>query len=195
MVRRNAATLKETAMKHQRVAIPFRGGSYSLTNPQRPHQGTVWDPRWATTAAAGKVYGLYSQIYPFHVIGKLMAFLRSKIQTLFEVEDMDTCTPASRTPTVWKLTFQGDTARPFTSLQELRDTVRVRIADHRLAQALPSTSDNQASASPPLSGLQDSNREQRIPKPVDREQGILPPGVDMQPEPREPQPWITHRAQ
>ena len=35
-----------------------------------------------------------------------MAFLWNKIQTPFEVEDMDTCTPASRTSTMWKLTFQ-----------------------------------------------------------------------------------------
>ena len=35
-----------------------------------------------------------------------MAFLRNKIQTPFEVEDMNTCTPASRTSTMWKLTFQ-----------------------------------------------------------------------------------------
>ncbi|CAH0517573.1 unnamed protein product [Peronospora belbahrii] len=58
----------ETAMNHQRVAIPYRGESYSLTNPHRPHQGTVLGPSarpgWGTTAAAGGVYGLYTQFDP-----------------------------------------------------------------------------------------------------------------------------------
>ncbi|CAH0521722.1 unnamed protein product [Peronospora belbahrii] len=51
----------------------------------------------------------------------------------------------------------GDTARPFASLEKLRDSVRVRIADHRLAQASLSTSDAQVSAPPLLYGLRASN--------------------------------------
>ena len=261
---------RETAVKHQRVAIPFRGGSYSLTNPHRPHQGIVWDRQRSSDGHQIRRQAEYTvyirNLTRFHDIGKLMAFLRTNIQTPFEVEDMDTCTPTSRTSTVWKLTFQlagcptflqgvvrimwfgailivshpnvgrrfqclqcgnighpiarcsfsdaqlrgpgaivvaeqdiaglGDTARPFASLKELRDTVRARIAGHRLAQESLSTPDNMAPVPPTSTRLQDSDREsQRLPKPVDREEGILPPGVELQPEPREPQPWITHRAQ
>ena len=194
-----------------------------------------------------------------------MAFLQNKIQTPFEVEDMDTCTPASRTSTMWKLTFQlsdcpiflqgavrviwfgailvvshpnvgrrvqclqcgnightiarcifsdaqlrglgaivaaeqdiaglGDIARPFASLQELRDTVRARITDHRSASVSSSTPGQPTVAPPAPTGLRDSARDpQRNPKPVDREEGILPPDEELQPVPKDPQPWITHRA-
>ena len=34
---------KETTRKHHGMALPFRGGCYSLANPHRPQHGTVWD--------------------------------------------------------------------------------------------------------------------------------------------------------
>ena len=89
----------------------------------------------------------------------------------------------------------GDTARPFASLQELRDTVRARIADLHSASVSPSTPEQPSTAPPTPTGLRDSNRDpQRNPKPVDREEVILPPDVELQPEPKDPQPWITYRA-
>ena len=42
----------------------------------------------------------------FNEIGRLAAYLKSKIPTRFEFEDLDTYCPISRTSTTWKVTFQ-----------------------------------------------------------------------------------------
>ena len=61
--------------------------------------------------------------------------------------------------------------------------------------ASPSTPGQPSTAPSTPIKLRDSNRyPQHNPKPVNREEGILPPDVELQPEPKDPQPWITHRA-
>ena len=42
----------------------------------------------------------------FSDIGKLAAFLKVKIQTDFDMDDMDTHTPESRTSTIWRVAFK-----------------------------------------------------------------------------------------
>ena len=70
----------------------------------------------------------------------------------------------------------GDTAHPFASLQELRDTVRA----HRSAKVSSSTPGQPTVAPPAPTVLRDSARDtQRNPNPVDREEGI-PLEVDLQ---------------
>ena len=48
---------------------------------------------------------LFFNLTLFDDIGCISAYLRSKIQTDFELDDMDTCTSNSRTSTAWKITF------------------------------------------------------------------------------------------
>ena len=42
----------------------------------------------------------------FSDIGKIAAFLKTNIPTDFDMDDMDTHTPNSRTSTIWKVTFK-----------------------------------------------------------------------------------------
>ncbi|CAH0489505.1 unnamed protein product [Peronospora farinosa] len=66
----------------------------------------------------------------------------------------------------------------------------------KLTRETHRTPGTQTTAPPTHAGQSDSNREpQRNLKPVDREEGTLPADVELQPEPKEPQPWITHRTQ
>ncbi|KAI9996223.1 hypothetical protein PInf_013606 [Phytophthora infestans] len=56
----------------------------------------------------------------FTDVGRLVAYLQQHIATKFEMDDMDTCTPDSRTSTVWKLTVQPAECPDF-----LRGIVRI----------------------------------------------------------------------
>lgn len=97
------------AIEVQDVHIPFQGTVYTLENVHHPTRGSVWsnqrgpDGRSGHTSAEYTVY-LYN-LSRFNEIGRVAAYLKSKIPTEFDLEDMDTCNPNSRTSTVWKVTF------------------------------------------------------------------------------------------
>uniref|UniRef100_A0AAV1USB4 CCHC-type domain-containing protein n=1 Tax=Peronospora matthiolae TaxID=2874970 RepID=A0AAV1USB4_9STRA len=97
------------AKAHQDVVVPFQGRAYTLENVHHPVRGSVWlnqrgpDGRSSHPRAAYTI--LLYNLTRFDDIGRIAAYLRSKIPTDFELEDMDTCTPNSRTSTAWKVTF------------------------------------------------------------------------------------------
>uniref|UniRef100_A0AAV1TWG6 CCHC-type domain-containing protein n=1 Tax=Peronospora matthiolae TaxID=2874970 RepID=A0AAV1TWG6_9STRA len=94
------------AKAHQDVVVTFQGRAYTLENVHHPVRGSVWlnqrgpDGRSSHPRAAYTI--LLYNLTRFDDIGRIAAYLRSKIPTDFELEDMDTCTPNSRTSTAWK---------------------------------------------------------------------------------------------
>lgn len=113
-----------TARKYQLMYIQFPKQIYALANVHGPDAGTVWDLQlaWDGTRPA--------MIQEFEVnihnitrltdIGRLTAYLEKHVSTGFDLEDMDTSTPDSRTSKVWRLTMKSMECPEF-----LRGIVRV----------------------------------------------------------------------
>uniref|UniRef100_A0AAV1TMW8 CCHC-type domain-containing protein n=1 Tax=Peronospora matthiolae TaxID=2874970 RepID=A0AAV1TMW8_9STRA len=100
---------RNKAKKLQDVQVPFQGRVYTLENAHQPVRGSLWLNQRGPDGRSGYPRSAYTIILynltRFDDIGRIAAYLRSKIQTEFELEDMDTCTPNSRTSTAWKVTF------------------------------------------------------------------------------------------
>ena len=83
---------------------------YRLRNPHAPCAGSVWNRQVGSdgtrlTKVTEYVVLLYN-VTRFMDIGRLTAFFTEHISAEVELENLDACTPNSRTSTVWKLTVQ-----------------------------------------------------------------------------------------
>ena len=74
-------------------------GTRSVWGRQQGPNGRNWQQRAEYTI-------VLHNLTRFNEIGRVMAYLKSKIPTYFELEDLDTYCPQSRTSTPWKVTFQ-----------------------------------------------------------------------------------------
>ncbi|KAL3658992.1 hypothetical protein V7S43_015877 [Phytophthora oleae] len=101
---------RATAKKFELVAVPYKGMVHRVRNMHGPDVGTVWGrqlDRYGVRTAERTMYEvkLYN-ITRFMDIGWLTAYLQKHIAAEVELEDMDVCTPNSRTSTIWKLTVK-----------------------------------------------------------------------------------------
>ena len=101
---------RETAERLKHVRIPYRGRVYTLSNAHRPERGSVWGRQQGPTGHTWHQRAEYTivlhNLTRFNEIGRVAAYLKSKIPTAFEFEDLDTYCPMSRTSTSWRVTFQ-----------------------------------------------------------------------------------------
>ena len=92
------------------ATIPYRGALYRVSNMHPPVKGSVWARQLDTGGvrlAAQREYVVQLQnVTRCTDIGRLTAFFEANIAAGVELDDMDTCTPNSRTSTVWKLTVK-----------------------------------------------------------------------------------------
>lgn len=101
---------RTTAARHKDVRVPFYGGVYRLQNAHRTEQGSIWQRQHGLN---GKPRGRRVE-YTVHLhnlsrfsdVGRIAAYFKAKIPTEFEMEDLDTHTPESRTSTIWRVTFK-----------------------------------------------------------------------------------------
>uniref|UniRef100_A0AAV1TTE6 Uncharacterized protein n=1 Tax=Peronospora matthiolae TaxID=2874970 RepID=A0AAV1TTE6_9STRA len=101
---------RATATKFQNTLVPFRRKIYRLHNRHAPTSGSVWDRQVGAdgtrlTMQTEYVIRLYN-VTRYMDIGRFTAFLTAHISPEFDLEPLDTCTPDSRTSTVWRLTIQ-----------------------------------------------------------------------------------------
>jgi hypothetical protein len=113
-----------TARKYQDMMIPFKKGIYRVVNPHSPDSGSVWNRqkgRDGVRRSDQRVYviDMYN-VTRFTDVGRLAAYLTKHMQAEFDMEDLDTCTPNSRTSTVWRLTIKSAECPQF-----LRGVVRI----------------------------------------------------------------------
>ncbi|CAI5726723.1 unnamed protein product [Hyaloperonospora brassicae] len=113
-----------TARNFELVAVPFRGVIYRVANQHPPSKGSVWARqigRDGTRLARVREYAVeLHNVTRFTDIGRLTAYLQEHIAADFELEDLDSCTPNSRTSTVWRLTIKMAGCPDF-----LREIVRI----------------------------------------------------------------------
>lgn len=87
------------------------GVVYPLSNVHRQATGSVWSRqlgRDGVRLAVQREYEIYiHNITRFTDICRHMAYLQRHLVVDFELEDLDECTPDSRTSTVWKLTMKS----------------------------------------------------------------------------------------
>ena len=101
---------RTTAERHKDVRVPFRGAVYRLQNAHRPEHGSIWRRQQGLN---GKQQGRRVE-YTVHLhnltrfsdVGRIAAYFKANIPTEFEMEDLDTHTPNSRTSTIWRVTFK-----------------------------------------------------------------------------------------
>ncbi|KAE9203796.1 hypothetical protein PF005_g14038 [Phytophthora fragariae] len=100
-----------TAQKYQNTLVSFMGVVYPLSNVHHQATGSVWSRqlgRDGVRLAVQREYEIHiHNITRFTDIGRLMAYLQRHLVVDFELEDLDECTPDSRTSTVWKLTMKS----------------------------------------------------------------------------------------
>uniref|UniRef100_A0AAV1TTD2 Uncharacterized protein n=1 Tax=Peronospora matthiolae TaxID=2874970 RepID=A0AAV1TTD2_9STRA len=101
---------RSTATKFQNTLVPFRRKIYRLHNRHAPTSGSVWDRQVGAdgtrlTMQTKYVIRLYN-VTRYMDIGRFTAFLTAHISPEFDLEPLGTCTPDSRTSTVWRLTIQ-----------------------------------------------------------------------------------------
>lgn len=115
---------RATARQFQTVQVPFKMQVYRLGNVHRQTSGSVWSRqlgRDGTRPTSQLQYEIdIHNVTRFTDIGRLVAYLQQHITVTFEMEDLDTCTPESRTSTVWRLTAQTAECPDF-----LRGIVRI----------------------------------------------------------------------
>lgn len=101
---------RDTAVLHRDVLVPYMGGIYRLQNAHQQARGTVWQrqqgPDDTVTQRRAEYTILLYNLTRFNEIGRIAAFLQAKIPTEFEMEDLDTYNPNSRTSTLWRVTFK-----------------------------------------------------------------------------------------
>ncbi|KAE9303207.1 hypothetical protein PR003_g22064 [Phytophthora rubi] len=98
---------RATARKYQLLAIPYNRTIYHLVNVHAPDTGSVSARqlgRDGTRPMPQREYEVHIRnVTRFTDVGRLTAYLQKNIVAAIELEDMDTCTPNSRTSTVWRL--------------------------------------------------------------------------------------------
>ncbi|EGZ18643.1 hypothetical protein PHYSODRAFT_502046 [Phytophthora sojae] len=101
---------RATAARHALTPVPFKGRVYRLMNVHGPDRGTPWERQLGRAGVSMSPPTEYEvrlyNITRFMDIGRLTAFFKKHSQAEFDFEDLDACTPNSRTSTVWKLTFK-----------------------------------------------------------------------------------------
>ncbi|RLN52050.1 hypothetical protein BBJ29_010003 [Phytophthora kernoviae] len=94
---------RETAVDQGKILLPYRGRLYRLQNAHRKEDGAVWDRQVGADGIRGSPKAEYQilihNITRFFDIGRFTAYLQRKIPLEFELEDLDGCTPHSRTST------------------------------------------------------------------------------------------------
>lgn len=101
---------RATARKSQFTMVHFRASVYRLENMHVPTSGSAWerqscDIRARERRSEGYVLRMYN-VSRFVDIGKISAYISKHSPVPHNMEDMDSCTPNSRTSNVWKLTFR-----------------------------------------------------------------------------------------
>ena len=92
-----------TAAQHQAVHFSFQGRVYKPENVHQAVSGSVWldqsgpDGRLKMARKAYKIF--LSNLTRFDEVKRIVAYLKTKIPEEFEIEDLDTYTPDSRTST------------------------------------------------------------------------------------------------
>uniref|UniRef100_A0AAV1TDY3 Uncharacterized protein n=1 Tax=Peronospora matthiolae TaxID=2874970 RepID=A0AAV1TDY3_9STRA len=124
---------RATATKFQNTLVPFRRKIYRLHNRHAPTSGSVWDCQVGADGTRLKmqteyVIRLYN-VTRYMDIGRFTAFLTAHTSPEFDLEPLGTCTPDSRTSTVWRLTIQLAGCPDF-----LRDVVRLLWFGHTMAR-------------------------------------------------------------
>lgn len=108
---------RTTAECHKEVRVPFFGGLYRLQNAHRPERGSIWQRQQGLNGVPQGRRVRYTvhmhNLTRFSDVGKIAAYLKEKIPTDFDMDDMDTHTPDSRTSTIWKVTFSFRAVRLF----------------------------------------------------------------------------------
>ena len=88
------------------ATIPFRGALYRVSNMHPPVKGSVWarqlDNGGVRLAAQREYVVELHNVTHFTDIGRLTAYFEAHVAAEVELDDMDTCTPDSRTSTVCK---------------------------------------------------------------------------------------------
>ncbi|KAE9122518.1 hypothetical protein PF010_g6723 [Phytophthora fragariae] len=102
---------RKTAGKYQGWQLPFKRAVYRLVNVHRPDSGSVWARQLGRdgvrlTDSRKYQIDIYN-ITRFTDVGRLTAYLQLHLGVDYEFEDMDECTPNSRTSTVWRLTIKS----------------------------------------------------------------------------------------
>lgn len=101
---------RATAAKHALTVVPFKGKVYRPTNVHGQLQGSAWD-RQSGRNGDRMIQRTHYEVRLFNItrfmdIGRLTAYVKKNNQADFELEDLDICTPNSRTSTVWRATFK-----------------------------------------------------------------------------------------
>ena len=101
---------RNAAMSLQDVRIPLQERVYMLTNEHHQEHGSVWNRQQGPSGRAGLLRAEYSIILHnltrFNEIGRVAAYLKSKIPTEFDFKDLNINFPTSQTSTSWKVTFR-----------------------------------------------------------------------------------------
>jgi hypothetical protein len=115
---------RATASKFELTQVPYSGAVYQLRNVHNPHSGSVWTRqlgRDGVRVTTQREYEIHiSNITRFTDVGRLAAFLQKHLAVDFELDDMDDCTPNSRTSMQWKLKIKSAECS-----QYLRGIVRI----------------------------------------------------------------------
>ncbi|EEY65301.1 uncharacterized protein PITG_21776 [Phytophthora infestans T30-4] len=115
---------RATARQYRNVQVPFNRNVYRLANVHRPDTGSVWLRQLAhdgTRKSPQRQYEVDIYIITrFTDIGRIEAYLQQNITAKFELDDLDTCRPESRTSVVWRLTVHTAECPEF-----LRSIVRI----------------------------------------------------------------------
>ena len=101
---------RTTADRHKSVQVPYQGGVYTLHNAHCLDQGPIWarqtGGRPGTSGRRPEYTIQLHNLTRFNDIGRMAAYLQANIPTEFDMDDMDTHKPDSRTSTVWSVTFK-----------------------------------------------------------------------------------------
>jgi len=102
---------RATAVKYQRMQIPFNGVIHGLRNAHQPDSGPVWARqlgRDGVRLAAQREYAIdIYNVTRFTDVGRLLAYLQKHVKVEFDLEDRGIGTPNSRTSTVWRMTMKS----------------------------------------------------------------------------------------
>uniref|UniRef100_A0AAV1T5B8 Uncharacterized protein n=1 Tax=Peronospora matthiolae TaxID=2874970 RepID=A0AAV1T5B8_9STRA len=101
---------RTTSHSHREVMVPFYGGVNRLHNAHRPEKGSIWQRQLGHNGSPTGRRAEYAvhlhNLTRFSDVDKIAAFVKTKIPTDFDMDDMDTHTPNSRTSTIWRVTFK-----------------------------------------------------------------------------------------
>uniref|UniRef100_H3GY86 Uncharacterized protein n=1 Tax=Phytophthora ramorum TaxID=164328 RepID=H3GY86_PHYRM len=132
---------RATARKHELTTVPFKRTIYRLANAHIKDTRSVWARQFDRNGVRTQNQQEYEieirNVTRFTDIGRLTAYLAQHIQADIDFEDMDICTPDSRTSTLRgagsRIAAEADVAeledlgRPFTSMKEVKETAEKRL--------------------------------------------------------------------